>query len=166
MADSTRSQAAIVTPPSNELALVRSDQCRNGEFTAGVVHNHNTQDADRVRSIFHFFNSIKDWVDKYCGNVVGKEAVKTMSLQQPRLWDYACSVTYPNNRNNASSHSIFMLTDEAYRSFFISRLVIQFVVQQLWSPQAWEGMNEQLTDVLVNVKQRLDLKYGYGKIRH
>ncbi|KAL1903413.1 hypothetical protein Sste5346_000039 [Sporothrix stenoceras] len=164
MADSTRSQTAIMTPPSQELALVRNDQVRNGQFTAGVVHNLNSQDEDRVRTIFQFFNSIKDWVDKYCGNVVSAEAVQALSHQHPRLWDYACSVTYPNNRNNASSHSTCMLTDKAYRSFFISRLVIQFVVQQMWSPQAWEGMNDQLTDVLVNVKQRLDLKYGYDAV--
>lgn len=161
MANPPRSQPPA--PPSKELALIRNDQDRLGDFAAGVVPQRGSPDEDRVRNIFHFFNSIKDWVDKYCG-AVDEDAMHSMSHQHPRLWDYACSVTYPNNRHNASSHSLYMLSNKAYRSFFISRLVIQYVVQQMWSPQAWEGMDEKLTDVLVTVKHRLDLKYGYGKL--
>ncbi|KIH91296.1 hypothetical protein SPBR_01643 [Sporothrix brasiliensis 5110] len=158
MANSTRGQTPA--PLSKELAIVRNDQERNGKFAAGVVHPSGGLDAVRVYDMFHFYNSIKDWVDKYC-SAVNESAMHNMSRQHPRLWDYACTVTYPNNRHNASSHALYMLLNKPYRSFFISRLVIQFFVQQMWNSQAWEGMDEQLTDLLISVKHRLDFKYGY-----
>ncbi|CAK7265616.1 hypothetical protein SEPCBS119000_001604 [Sporothrix epigloea] len=148
---------------SKELTLFRNETEFTGGFAPGVNMQPGSGDEERVCDIFKFFNSIKDWVDKYCGfpNV---DKMRTLSQQHPRLWEYACSVTYPNNRNNAASHSLFMLCNESFRSFFITRLVIQYVVQQMWSPQAWEGLDEQLTEVLESVKHRLDLKYGYDAV--
>ena len=147
---------------SKEMTLVRDESGIQGDFAPGVTMQPGSADEERVRDIFHFFNSIKDWVDKYCG-LPNADAMHSLSHQHPRLWDYACSVTYPNNRHNAASHSLFMLCNKSFRSYFITRLVIQYVVQQMWSPQAWEGLDEKLTEVLESVKHRLDLKYGYGE---
>ncbi|CAK7203290.1 hypothetical protein SEUCBS139899_006021 [Sporothrix eucalyptigena] len=161
MANSSRSQTPAST--SKELTVVRDENGQPGEFAPGVPTQPGSMDEERVRDIFEFFNSIKDWVDKYCG-FPNNEAMHSLSHQHPRLWDYACSVTYPNNRHNAASHSLFMLCNKSFRSYFITRLVIQYVVQQMWSPQAWEGLDEKLTEVLESVKHRLDLKYGYDAV--
>ncbi|CAK7209571.1 hypothetical protein SCUCBS95973_000485 [Sporothrix curviconia] len=161
MANSNRSQTPA--PTSTELTLVRDESGIPGEFACGVTMQPGSADEERVCDIFQFFNSIKDWVDKYCG-FPNTDAMHSLSHQHPRLWDYACSVTYPDNRHNAASHSLFMLCNKSFRSYFITRLVIQYVVQQMWSPQAWEGLDEKLTEVLESVKHRLDLKYGYDAV--
>lgn len=160
MSNSSRSQTPA--PISKELDLFRNDTEISGEFAPGVPMQPGSGDEERVCDIFQFFNSIKDWVNEYCG-LPNLDAMHALSHQHPHLWDYACSVTYPNNRHNAASHLLFMLCNRTFRSFFITRLVIQYVVQQMWSPQAWEGLDDQLTEVLESVKNRLDLKYGYGK---
>ncbi|CAK7263900.1 hypothetical protein SEPCBS57363_000804 [Sporothrix epigloea] len=147
-------------PMSKELDLFRNDNEVSGDFAPGVPMQPGSGDEERVCDIFQFFNSIKDWVNKYCG-FPNLDAMHALSHQHPHLWDYACSVTYPNNRHNAASHLLFMLCNRTFRSFFITRLIIQYVVQQMWSPQAWEGLDDQLTEVLESVKHRLDLKYGY-----
>ncbi len=158
MAKPPRSQTPA---PGKELALLREDSAFLTDFAPGVMMQRGSPDEERVYDVFGFFNKVKDWVRKYC-SVPNSEAMHRLSHEYPRLWDYACSVTYPNNRHNAASHSLFMLCNQSFRTYFITRLLIQYVVQQMWSTQAWEGLDEKLTDTLVNVKQRLDLKYGYG----
>lgn len=154
-------QAGAEPAPSMELALVRSRYEPFNEYAPGVVPG-NTSDEERIRDIFQFFNRMTDWVTRYC-SMPNKKLISDMERLFPRLWDYACSATYPNNASNAASHSMFMLASDEFRKYFLSRLLIQYVVQQMWSAQAWEGLDDELTEVLLSVKHRLDPRYGYGE---
>ncbi len=87
-----------------------------------------------------------------------------LPVQVPRLWDYVCSITYPRERVSATNHALFMLNNARSRVYFISRLLIQYIVQQMWDPKAWEGMDESVTETLVLVKRGLESS-GYGALQ-
>ncbi|OAA60910.1 hypothetical protein SPI_04934 [Niveomyces insectorum RCEF 264] len=148
-----------------DLALVRDNSGHYAAaFASGVAESEPSgKDELCVQDIFQFFNIIKDWVCRYC-RVPNSDVMQNLNQNYPRLWDYACSVTYPSNRSNASSHSLYMLCNEPFRAYFITRMLVQYVVQQTWSPHSWDDLDDDLTDTLNGIKHRLDQTYGYDAV--
>ncbi len=112
--------------------------------------------------IFTVFKMVAGWVKLHCGEV-NEDLTAQLATKFPRLWEYICSITYPQNMKNAASHAIYMLNDKLIRPIFISRLLLQYVVQKMWDPKSWEGWNDDLTEVLEESRLRLERSYGYGR---
>ncbi|EPE03801.1 hypothetical protein F503_06507 [Ophiostoma piceae UAMH 11346] len=154
------SQASRLQAPVHSSELVLRTEQNLNDFSPGVTPHKGSTDEERVTGIFGLFNAIKVWVLKYCGSP-DEDSMSSLGSQYPQLWDYVLNITYPNNRQNAASHAGFLLTNRATRCYFIARMLIQYVAESLWNPEAWEGHDRRLTSVLVGIKQKLDPKFGY-----
>ncbi len=111
--------------------------------------------------LFGVFRMVLGWIKENCDMRSGV-TMSQMASQSPKLWDYMCSVTYPRHRVYAQNHAIYMLNTPQYRLFFLTRLLIQYIVQQMWDIKLWEGLDESLTHTVVSIKRRLERVHGYG----
>jgi len=112
--------------------------------------------------IFRIFTMTIGFVQLNC-TVVDESANQALAECAPRLWAYICSVTYPDNKQNAANHALYLLRQSQYRTYFLTRLLVQYIVQQMWDTKAWEGLNEDVTQTLTFIKRQLARTHGPGK---
>ena len=119
-------------------------------------------DAIWNEEIFRVFTMAVGFVHLNC-NLVDHHVTASLVLHAPRLWTYICSVTYPDNKNNATNHALYLLNNPQYRTYFITRLLIQYIVQQMWDIKAWECLSEDVAETLGFIKRQLTRSHGYGE---
>src|SRR3569833_296 len=114
------------------------------------------------QEMFTVFRLVLGWVRLNC-SIAAPEITCRLQSRLPRLWEYICTVTYPDQRSNANNHATFMLNHEKIRPLFVTRLLVQYIVQKMWDSKAWETMDEELSQTLTRINRRLERTYGYGK---
>lgn len=157
-----RSQSLALQPyaPPAPTPLTTSTFIRDLHPEAGVVLT--PADANWNAEIFKIFTMVLGWVKLHC-RVVDPRITAQLPMKASRLWNYVVHVTYPERRGHATNHANFMLNDETLRPYFITRLMVQYITQQMWEPKAWEGLDETLTQTLQFVNHKLEGTPGFGK---
>src|SRR3569833_2287971 len=112
--------------------------------------------------MFTVFRLVLGWVRLNC-SIDDPEITCRLQSRLTRLWEYICTDTNPDQRSNANNHATFMLNHEKIRPLFVTRLLVQFIVQKMWDSKAWETMDEELSQTLTRINRRLERTYGYGK---
>ena len=126
----------------------------NALVPLGPVNNNMDPESvewqERFDKLFHM---IHGWVKTYCDEI-NFERTEELANNFKRLFDYICSITYPENRRNAINHGKYMLNDPVTRCHFIARLLTQYVVTQMLSPEAWKGFNPDVDTTLSEVVRK------------
>lgn len=96
------------------------------------------------RELEQVFTLFAGWVRKNC-RTPNPSADAQIAGAYPRLWAYMLSVTYPDNAENAASHVRFLLSDPEIRCYFICRLLLQYVVMDVFRIESWLGVSDRST---------------------
>ncbi|KLU89495.1 hypothetical protein MAPG_08466 [Magnaporthiopsis poae ATCC 64411] len=96
------------------------------------------------RELEQVFTLFAGWVRKNC-RTPNPSADSQIAGAFPRLWAYMLSVTYPDNAENAASHVRFLLSDPEIRCYFICRLLLQYVVMDVFRIESWLGVSDRST---------------------
>lgn len=135
---SRSSRASDTQNPSNALILRRHD---DSEIDPEVK---------MWKDMFmRLFSSTHGWAEMHCAQV-NPGAVEEATSKNPKLWDYILKVaTCHKDRHAAPKHALFMLNSPGHRSHFISRLLLQYIEQEMFSWKFWLGWDDE-TDVKMN----------------
>lgn len=95
------------------------------------------------------FKSTHGWAEMHCTQIV-PGAVEEATSKNPKLWDYILKVaTCYKDHQAAPKHALFMLNSSTHRSHFISRLLLQYIEQEMFSWKFWLGWDDE-TDIQLN----------------
>jgi hypothetical protein len=124
------SQLAPFGNPSPSSALVR--------------FNHQQDDGSEQpwgRMFQKLFDAIMGWIEAH----IAPEYIdlKERCRNNSRLWEYMCSVTYPNQPMEGSSHSEHLLSNGHTRKAFIMRLMVQHIVRSVFHIDLWIGFSDE-----------------------
>ncbi|KAK3944525.1 hypothetical protein QBC46DRAFT_350587 [Diplogelasinospora grovesii] len=84
------------------------------------------------------------------------ELWRRIQVQSPRLESYMCEVLYPGRRQEGASHAKYLLDeDRSSRPYFIARLIIQHIVNNVLSYEGWKGLNDEADTQLREIDAKL-----------
>lgn len=103
------------------------------------------------REIFQkLFNAVKGWTEEF-DEEVAMNAVHRVGTENTKLWDYILSVaSCYKNPQSTSGHAQFLLTDKEHRTKFITRLILQYLEQEVLRPKFWLGWDDKLDGFLTS----------------
>ncbi|KAF3766066.1 hypothetical protein M406DRAFT_68448 [Cryphonectria parasitica EP155] len=137
-------------------ARPHSHSARGSEHqsSALVIRRNDDSDFDPETKIwkdlfFRLFTASFGWSDKHCRQIA-LGAVEEATKANPRLWNYILKVaSCHKDPQAAAKHALFMLNSPDHRCYFISRLLLQYVEQEMLHWKFWLGWDEE-TDVQLN----------------
>lgn len=98
---------------------------------------------------FRLFNGVNGWTHSFGAEIV-PGAVEEATKNNPKLWEYILKVaTCYKDPNSAPRHALFMLNSPEHRPHFISRLILQYMEQEMLHPKLWLGWDDE-TDMEIN----------------
>lgn len=101
------------------------------------------------REIFQkLFNAVKGWTEEFDEDVeIG--TVHHVGRDNTKLWEYILSVaSCYKNPQSTPGHAQFLLTDKDHRTKFITRLILQYLEQEVLRPKFWLGWDSKLDGFL------------------
>lgn len=81
-------------------------------------------------------------------------------LRKSRLWSVLMAVYYPLSETEAISYLDFHFKDESSKSCLVTRVIVDYIVNRVWIPQAWCGAEEDISQALVDVERDLEKTQG------
>lgn len=132
------SQSSRVSQSQHALVVRRSD---DAELDAEV---------EMWKGMFEkLFKSAHGWAEIHCKQIV-PGAVEEATKENPKLWDYILKVaTCHKDYHAAPKHAMFLLNSPDHRTHFISRLLLQYIEQEIFTWKFWLGWDDE-TDVQLN----------------
>jgi hypothetical protein len=103
---------------------------------------------------YKVFRLIHGWAAQYAKLVQPGQA-SVLPTQAPRLWEFMSDILYPGQPEAGASHAAFLLADEQCRSYFVERLLLQYVVNNILSVEGWMGFTDQTDQELKELNDRL-----------
>ncbi|OIW27951.1 hypothetical protein CONLIGDRAFT_455863 [Coniochaeta ligniaria NRRL 30616] len=100
------------------------------------------------------FRLVNGWAAQYAVQVQPDQAL-TIQKEAPRLWEFMCDILYPGQPEAGASHARFLLEDEQCRSFFVERMMLQYIVNNVLSVEGWMGFNDDTDRELKELNDRL-----------
>lgn len=95
---------------------------------------------------FRLFTGVNGWTHTFGAKII-PGAVEEATKNNPKLWDYILKVaTCYKDANAAPKHALFMLNSPEHRPHFISRLMLQYMEQEMLHPKFWLGWDDE-TDI-------------------
>lgn len=129
--------------------------------TALVLRRNDDADIDPEtkvwKDLFHkLFTCCFGWASSHCKEIT-PGAVEFATKTNPRLWEYILKVaTCYKDPQAAPKHALFMLNSPDHRLHFISRLLLQYIEQEMLHWKFWLGWDEETDMELSRVGPIID----------
>lgn len=97
------------------------------------------------RDLFQkLFHAVKGWTDQV-DEEVSIDSVRRVGMENSKLWDYILNVAscYKNSQSTPG-HAQFLLTSQEHRTKFITRLILQYLEQEVLRAKFWLGWDKEL----------------------
>lgn len=130
------------TPMAASKALVLSSV--NGEDPSIFYQEHFAE----------LYQLIEGWAMAYCTRpkISNDQAIARTNQS---LWAFMMECTYPGQRQDAHSHLMLLLNDAKSRPWFVVRMGVAYVVEEMLSLKSYKNFNPQVTAELAAVKAQL-----------
>lgn len=107
------------------------------------------------------FTGCFGWASSHCKEIT-PGAVEAATKNSPRLWEYILKVAACyKDPQAAPKHALFMLNSPEHRLHFISRLLLQYVEQEMLQWKFWLGWDDEVDLELNKIGPIID-HTGYG----
>lgn len=107
--------------------------------------------------IMDLYGAIRVFVEHHAGD---PDAGLAAQLAKTGLWSVLLATCHPLAASEAASYFDFHLRNENSKSCVVTRLVFDYVVNRVWVPAAWTGLDAQTTFDLLEVQRHLDAAHS------
>lgn len=101
------------------------------------------------------FGMVHGWASQYASQVKKFQAA-ALPNEAPRLWEYMTDMLYPGQPEAGASHASFLIEDSQCRQYFVERTLLQYIVTNIFSVEAWMDFDQESDRKLKDLKARLD----------
>lgn len=127
----------------------------NGQ-TIPLIHLTDLSVAAWQKQVSAFYNTIRDFVDKYAAIPV----VNPQELIKTDLWHILIRTYLPLSQSEATSYLDFHLRDSNSKLCLVTRVIVDYIVNCVWSPGAWKGADNKTTAALSDLQIELAKAQG------
>lgn len=133
-----------------------------------LVIRHEDDPSDATwRDLFQkLFDAVKGWTDGADENI-DPAIVDRVTKVNDRLWQYIRSLaSCYKDPQSTSDHALFLLKSKEHRAKFITRLILQYIEQEILRPKFWLNWDREQDEILrSSVLPVLDSAASLGKRR-
>ncbi|KAH7342835.1 hypothetical protein BKA65DRAFT_478708 [Rhexocercosporidium sp. MPI-PUGE-AT-0058] len=146
--DTESSRAYNTEPGDTPIAASRS--------TALVLSSVGAEDP----SLFYqeqfagLYQLIEGWAMAYCTRPKISND-QTIARTNQKLWAFMMNCTYPGQRQDAHSHVTLLLNDAKSRPWFVVRMGVEYVVEEMLSLKSYKNFSAKVGAELAAVKAQL-----------
>jgi len=105
------------------------------------------------------FRLVHGWATRYAVQVQHDQAL-AIQQEAPRLFEFMCDILYPGQPEAGASHANFLLEDQQCRPYFVERMMLQYIVNNILSVEGWMGFNDETDRELRDLNERLQKTEG------
>lgn len=136
-------------PLSNPRGGPSSYVPRTRPSNALVVRQDDDPTVVSWRDIFQkLFDAVKGWTEE-ADEEIDPAVVDRVTKVNDRLWQYIRSLaSCYKDPQSTSDHALFLLKSKDHRAKFITRLILQYIEQEVLRPKFWLGWDEELDMIL------------------
>lgn len=122
-----------------------------------VIRRNDDSEIDPETKIWkemylRLFQASHGWTSNHCKDIT-PAAIDAATKGNPKLWDYILKTAYCyKDAQAAPKHALFMLNSPDHRPYFIERLILQYIEQEMLHWKFWLGWDDE-SDLELN-------KYG------
>ena len=145
--------------PKNDLRSGSSSVFPNGTVSsqmstslvpsnAGDDFNHQDY-ADQFSTIYGL---IEGWAKTYANQPnLGND--QKISRENNVLWEFMMNCTYPGRAQDAHSHVMLLLNEDETRRWFVMRMCVAYIVNEILDIEAFKGYSKDTDKALLSIQQ-------------
>jgi hypothetical protein len=97
------------------------------------------------------FKTVGGWSDTYCRQII-PGAAEAATRNNSKLWEYMLKVAACyKDAQAAPKHALFMLNSPEHRTHFITRLILQYIEQEMLHHKLWIGWDDGTDRILQTI---------------
>lgn len=102
------------------------------------------------------FKTVGGWSETHCRQII-PGAAEAATRSNPKLWEYMLKVAACyKDAQAAPKHALFMLNSPEHRTHFITRLILQYIEQEMLHYKVWLGWDDNTDRALQSVGPMVD----------
>lgn len=139
-----------------------SDSHHNQQSNALVVRRNDDAEFDPETKVwkdmfYRLFNGVNGWTHTFAADNMTPGAAEAATQGNARLWQYMLKVAACyKDAHAAPKHALFLLTSPEHRPHFLTRLVLQYVEQEVLHPKFWLGWDDETDAAITKLGPVLD----------
>lgn len=126
-------------------------------FSGPLIHMSNGTVAAWNESIMDFYAMIRAFVERHA-NV--PDHAMAMKMSTTPLWPVLLATYHPLSAKEAASYLDIHLRDDNPKCCLVTRVIIDYIVNRVWVPNAWVGSDSELTFALLDLEKDLEKTQG------
>lgn len=124
---------------------------------APLVHMNERSVAAWHKSIMEFYAVIRAFVERHASQ---PDHASSMKMSSTQLWPILLATYHPLSDHEASSYLEYHLRNENSKACLVTRVIIDYIVNRVWTPAAWNGADDESTYALMELEQDMERAHG------
>lgn len=126
-------------------------------FSGPLIHMTDQSVAAWNESIMDFYAMIRAFVERHA-NI--PDPAMAMKMSTTSLWPVLLATYHPLSAKEASSYLDIHLRENNPKCCLVTRVIIDYVVNRVWVPNAWVGSDNDYTYALLDLEKDLEKTQG------
>ncbi|KAG8420020.1 hypothetical protein J3459_011458 [Metarhizium acridum] len=128
-----------------------------GSLSGPLVHMNEQAVAAWNESIMDFYAMIRAFVERHANVPDPAMAMKMSTLP---LWPVLLAIYHPLSAKEAASYLDIHLRADNPKCCLVTRVIIDYIVNRVWVPNAWIGSDDDCTYALLELEKDLEKTQG------
>lgn len=126
-----------------------------------LIHLNERSVAIWHSDIMEFYAVIRAFVERHASQ---PDHASSMKMSSTPLWPILLATYHPLSDSEAASYLEYHLRNENSKACLVTRVVIDYIVNRVWTPAAWTGADDESTFALINLER--DMERLHGKLNY
>ncbi|EKD19809.1 hypothetical protein MBM_01761 [Drepanopeziza brunnea f. sp. 'multigermtubi' MB_m1] len=157
-ADSITWSRSMATPaPASPTApSAEPSTCPVQNLSSSLVLHVNPKDPSTFyqEQFSELYAMVENWVGSHCHSP-NLENDQEIARSNQVLWAFMMNCTYPGQRQDAHTHTMTLLNDTASRPWFVMRMAVSYIVEEILSLAPYKLFSQDVDTALEKVKTRI-----------
>ncbi|ATY65119.1 hypothetical protein CCM_01657 [Cordyceps militaris CM01] len=126
-------------------------------FIAPLVHMNERTVAAWHDGIMDFYAVIRAFVERHASQ---PDHASSMKMSSTGLWPILLATYHPLSSAEAASYLEYHLRNENSKACLVTRVMIDYIVNRVWTPAAWSGADDESTYSLMELERDMERMLG------
>ncbi|OAA69717.1 hypothetical protein ISF_02987 [Cordyceps fumosorosea ARSEF 2679] len=124
---------------------------------APLVHMNERTVAAWHDGIMDFYAVIRAFVERHTSQ---PDHASSMKMSSTGLWPILLATYHPLSPAEAASYLEYHLRNENSKACLVTRVMIDYIVNRVWTPAAWSGADDESTYSLMELERDMERMLG------
>ncbi|KAJ4144545.1 hypothetical protein LMH87_003426 [Akanthomyces muscarius] len=126
-------------------------------YIAPLVHMNERSVAAWHEGIMDFYAVIRAFVERHASQ---PDHASSMKMSSTTLWPILLATYHPLSSAEAASYLEYHLRNENSKACLVTRVMIDYIVNRVWTPAAWSGADDESTYSLMELERDMERMLG------